>query len=211
MDWLRYRAWPVIALVVALGALEAGYPGNPHVAAMPASYPRLDRAIAADHTRSLVLDVPFGLRGGIPVWGVPFFPQALVMATADGHPRSIAYVSRVPRPTIAAMHAHPFYRYLVEAQHQVPRMCPWSRTWNEPPFRLGCMHAPGVVRARNLRFTGAQLAGARQDATRMRVRWAVVWKRNLSVDGVLLPYLRATGFRYAYRDHNWLVYKARHE
>ena len=53
---------------------------------MPTSYPAVDKAIVADHSGSIVLDLPFGLRGGIPVDGVPFFPQALVMATADGHP-----------------------------------------------------------------------------------------------------------------------------
>lgn len=208
VDWLRYHAWPVIALVVVLGALEAGYSGNPHVGTMPTSYPRLDHAIAADHKHSLVLDVPFGLRGGIPVWGVPFFPQALVMATGDGHPRSIAYVSRVPRPAIAAMAAHPFYRFLVKVQHQVPRVCPWNPEVNDPPFRLGCPHPRGVARATSLQFSKAQLTAARRDAARMRLRWAVVWKRNLSVDSILLPYLRATGFRYAYRDHNWLVYSS---
>jgi hypothetical protein len=41
------------------------------------------------------------------------------MATADGHPRAIGYVSRVSTNTISAIDAHPFYRYLVHAQHGI--------------------------------------------------------------------------------------------
>jgi len=33
----------------------------------------------------------------------------------------------------------------------------------------------------------------------MNIGWAVVWKRNGSVASFVLPYLRATGFRFAYR------------
>jgi peptide/nickel transport system ATP-binding protein len=64
---------------------------------------RLIVGLEKANSGSIVLDLPFGLRGGIPVRGVPFFPQALVMATEDGHPRSIAYTSRVPYPTIKAI------------------------------------------------------------------------------------------------------------
>ena len=49
------------------------------------------------------MDVPYGLRGGIPEYGGRFAAEALVLATADGHPRSIAYVSRLPQPTLNAI------------------------------------------------------------------------------------------------------------
>ncbi len=191
VDWIRSHAKPLIVLVLALGILEAGYSGSPQIGVMPASYPQVDRAIAADHSGSVVLDIPFGLRGGIPVYGVPFFAKALVMATADGHPRSIAYTSRVPRPTIKAISDHPFYQYLVTVQHQVPRKCPWATQ--------GCLSPVGVVPWAYLKLTAAQLAAARQDAARMHIGWAVVWKRNISVSSFIIPYLRDTGFRYDYR------------
>ncbi|MFZ0403170.1 MAG: hypothetical protein WAL03_19020, partial [Pseudolabrys sp.] len=124
VDWMRYHARPLIAVVVALGVLEAGYSGNPRVGVMPTALPRLDGPIAADHSRSIVVDVPFGLRGGIPEAGGRFAAEALVMATADGHPRAIAYTSRVPQPTINAIQAHPFYRDLVYIQHEVAHACP---------------------------------------------------------------------------------------
>jgi hypothetical protein len=206
VDWLRYHARPLIAVVAAAAILEAGYAGEAKVGKMPTSYPAVDKAIAADHSGSVVVDIPFGLRGGIPVDGVPFFPQALVMATADGHPRSIAYTSRLPLKTKLAINAHPFYADLIAVQHEVPLTCPW-RAPGQPESIMGCLHPHGVavpgawavptgVAAVN---TPAELAGARRDAARMDLGWAVVWKRNGSVDNFVLPYLRATGFHFVYR------------
>ena len=83
---------------------------------MPAAVPALDRPIAADHSGSIVLDLPFGLRGGLPLYGKPISARALLLATADGHPRAISYTSWVPAPTAAAITAHAFYRRLIAAQ-----------------------------------------------------------------------------------------------
>jgi hypothetical protein len=41
----------------------------------------------------------------------------------------------------------------------------------------------------------------------MKLGWAVVWKRNISISAFVLAYLKATGFSYRYRDGNVLVYK----
>jgi hypothetical protein len=215
VDWLRYHARPLIAVVIALGVLEMGYSGQPKVGYIPTSYPRVDAPIAADHSNSVVVDLPFGLRGGIPVYGVPFFPQALVMATADGHPRAIAYTSRVPRPTIMAINAHPFYRYLITVQHEVPQACPW-RIPAQPQSQLGCHRPFGVVPVSAIVVprpsvqpppSPAQLAVAARDATRMNIGWVVVWKRNISVSKFVLPYLQATGFKFWTRSGNVLVYR----
>ena len=70
---------------------------------MSTALPALDRPIAADHSGSIVLDLPFGLRGGLPLYGKPVSAQPLLLATADGHPRAISYTSWVPEPTAAAM------------------------------------------------------------------------------------------------------------
>src|SRR6516225_5863292 len=142
VEWFRYHAKPVLAVVAAGVILESGYSGNPRVGSIPASFPGVDRAIAADHSNSIVLDLPFGLRGGIPVYGVPFFSQALVMATEDGHPRSIAYTSRVPAPTIDAISRHPFYAALVAAQHEVAQKCPWRAPQAGSVYL--CPHPAGV-------------------------------------------------------------------
>src|SRR5215813_4717304 len=204
VEWFRYHAKPVLAVVAAAVILESGYSGNPRVGRIPVSFPGVDRGILADHSGSIVLDLPFGLRGGIPVYGVPFFPQALVMATEDGHPRSIAYTARVPRPTIKAMASHPFYAALISAEHEVPMTCPWRA--RQPGSLNLCDHpfgvsAPGVQVAVNKvseSLTPARLAAARRDAAAMNIGWAVVWKRNGSVSNFLLTYLHNTGFHFAY-------------
>jgi hypothetical protein len=213
VNWLRYHAKPLLVVVLALGILEAGYSGSAKVRSMPASYPGVDRAIAADHSDSIVVDIPFGMRGGIPVYGSPFFAKALVMATADGHPRAIAYTSRAPKYAIKTIEAHPFYYYLNLMQHQRPTVCPWA-----PPApgtlqpghqeqATGCPQTVGVAPLSELKLSAAQLAAARRDASHMHIGWAVVWKRNISISGFVLAYLKATGFTWDCRDGNVLVYR----
>ena len=169
------------------------------------SYAGPDRLIAADHSDSIVLDIPFGLRGGIPVDGVPFFAKALVMATEDGHPRSIAYTSRVPLPTIHAINRHPFYADLISVEHLVPRTCPFRVPGQKDSLRL-CQNPYGVVPRdvvipadRNVYLSAAQIAAARRDVAGLNIRWAVVWKRNTSISGFVIRYLQANGFRFGYR------------
>ncbi|MGN6174994.1 MAG: hypothetical protein ACTHPS_18915 [Streptosporangiaceae bacterium] len=213
VNWFRYHAKAVLVVVLALGILEAGYSGNAKVRSMPTSYPKVDAGIAADHSGSIVVDIPFGLRGGIPVYGSPFFAKALVMATADGHPRAIAYTSRSPKYAISAIEAHPFYRYLNLMQHQRPMVCPWAlpapgtlRPGHQEEA-TGCPLTVGVAPLHPLKLSPAQVAAARRDASRMNVGWAVVWKRNISISGFVLAYLKATGFSYCHRDGNVLVYR----
>ena len=106
----------LILVVAVLGALEAGWSGTPGgLPVMPTTFPALDRPIAADHSGSIVVDVPFGL-DNVPSYGLEPAPQAILMATADGHPRAICYTSWVPSKTIAAIEAHPFYVELNQAQ-----------------------------------------------------------------------------------------------
>jgi hypothetical protein len=214
VNWLRYHSRPVLVVVLALAVLETGYSGSSKVGTMPASYPGVDRGIAADASHSIVVDFPFGMRGGIPVYGAPFFPKALVMATADGHPRAIAYTSRVPQYSVRAIETHPFYRDLVYIQHQVSPSCPWaiptraSQLGVQHPWLMnGCADPAGVTPLYSLKLSPAQLAAARQDARRLNIGWIVVWKRNNSVQDFILPFIRDIGFKYAYRDHNVLVYR----
>ena len=209
VEWCRYHAKPLLAVVAVGVILESGYAGYSgdvrKVSTIPVSYPGVDRGILNDHSNSVVLDLPFGLRGGIPVDGVPFFPQALVMATEDGHPRSIAYTSRVPKPTIDAINSHHFYAALIDAEHEVAQKCPW-RPAGLPQALNSCDHPYGVVppgpqvAVNNVSeyLTPARLAAARADAARMNIRWAVVWKRNGSISKFLLTFLHNTGFKFAY-------------
>ena len=214
VNWLRYHSGPLLVVVLALAVLETGYSGSSKVGTMRTSYPGVDYRIAADASHSIVVDLPFGMRGGIPVYGAPFFPKALVMATADGHPRAIAYTSRVPQYSVRAIEAHPFYRNLVYIQHQVSPSCPWAvpsrggQAGTQHPWLMnGCADPAGVTPQYSLKLSPAQLAAARRDARRLNIGWVVVWKRNNSVQDFILPFIRAAGFKYAYRDHNVLVYR----
>src|SRR5262249_58372219 len=88
VDWLRRRAALLLIPVLVLAALEAGWAGNLAVGTMPTALPALDRPIAADHSGSIVVDVPFGVRGGVPLApeGGAFDPEGPVLATAARPP-----------------------------------------------------------------------------------------------------------------------------
>ncbi len=177
VNWLRYHAKPLIVVVLALGVLEAGYSGSSKVGSMPTSLARLDRPIAADHSGSVVLDIPYGLRGGIPEDGSPFPPQALVLATADGHPRAVSYTSRVPATTVAAINKHVFYTSLVHTQHYNTR--------------------------HYIPLSPAQITAARRDVRHLDIGWVLLWHTNPAT----LRYLAETGFRFDYRADHVLVYR----
>jgi hypothetical protein len=167
VEWLRGRAVAVLVVVLALAVLEAGFSGSQLIKTMPTSIPRLDAPIAADHSSSIVVDVPFGLGGGLGIYGGQVSPHALVEATADGHPRAVSAVSWQPATTVAAIKTHPFYRELVTAE--------------------------SAARQRRA-LTAAQLRAAREDALRMRVGWAIVWRPDLV--GMAIRYLRRVGFTF---------------
>ena len=147
----------------------------------------------------MVVDVPYGLRGGIPEYGGRFAAQALVMATADGHPRSIAYVSRIPNPTLNAIEKNAFYTWLIKTQH-----------FTFAPVTVPLTPAASASRplwARKLStytpLTAAQVAAGRRDARRMHIGWVVVWYSNPAI----VQYLHQTGFRFAYRADGVSVYR----
>jgi hypothetical protein len=149
----RAMAAGLLLLGAVLGAaLEAGWPGGGPVSQpMPASLPALDGPIAADHSGSIVVDVPFGIRGGLPErYGAEFEPEALALASSDGHPRAISYTSWIPVPTVRAVRRHPFYARLAAAQSGRPS-------------------------------DAAQASLARADARRMDVGWVLVWRATAEV------------------------------
>jgi len=185
VGWLRYHLAPLLVPVLVFAALETGWAGNLAVGTMRTALPAVDGPIAADHSASIVVDVPFGLRGGVPLpgEGPAFDPEAQVLATADGHPRAVGYLSRLPEPTLAAIRRHPFYAGLLTAEGQP------------------------LTEAESLTGTGsdtALIAAARQDARRMNVGWVIVWQRNPDV----LRYLARTGFRLDHTADGVQVYRA---
>jgi hypothetical protein len=160
VNWLSIRARPALALVLAAALLETGWSGGmavPGVRAgtIPAALPALDGPIAADHSPSVVVDVPFGLRGGLPITGGAFPPQTLVLATEDGHPLADALISRIPPQTLAGIRRYAFYKALLNAQGG-PRQ-------NSPSLLRQAWHS----------------------ARRIDVGWVVAWQRRPAVLRVL--------------------------
>jgi hypothetical protein len=154
---------------------------------MPTALPALDHPIAADHSQSLVVDVPFGVRGGVPLKGegAAFDPEAQVLATADGHPRAVGFVSRLPAPTLAGIRRHAFYDGLLTAEGQPSSSLTGTGTYPALP------------------------AAARLDARRMDVGWVLVWPcpdRQCSTSDII-RYLQRTGFRLDYKADGVLVYR----
>jgi hypothetical protein len=179
VEWLSRHARPVLGLVLIAGLLEAGWSGAGGPL-MPTAMPAVDAPIAADHSGSVVVDVPFGLRGGIPVRGFTIPPRALVLATADDHPRAISYTSWVPRPTIRGMLVrHEFYHCLDGSQFGPRHHC-----------------------------DQAQLAAARRDLPTLDIGWVLVWPSKYArARKFIREYLRSTGFHIAYRADNVTVWR----
>jgi hypothetical protein len=146
VEWLRQHAGAWVIPVLVLALLETGWSGNPAIGSMPTSLPALDRPIAAQHTQSIVVDVPFGIRGGMPVIGDGFAPESMVLATADGHPLANALISRIPAGTLKGIEASAFYAALLNAQ--------------------------GGQR----QTTSAQFRAARLSARQMNIGWVLVWR-----------------------------------
>jgi hypothetical protein len=163
--WLAQRRRRLAAVVLVAGALEAGWAGDaavgawsgtPVPAVMPTALPALDRPIAADHSSSIVVDIPFGVRGGVPLAGegAAFNPADQVLATADGHPRAIAYLSRLPAPTLTAIRKNAFYEGLLKAENQ-------PDSYSVP------------------------VTAARLNARRLNIGWVIVWQQTRPVRSYL--------------------------
>jgi hypothetical protein len=187
VDWLHRRFAPAALLAVALAVFEMGSAGaTTALIAMPAGMPALDAPIKADHSSSIVVDIPAGVRSAVPLpgQGDQFNPEAQVLAAGDGHPRMIAYVSRMSISYLNRINAHPFYRYLLELQRDD--------------------HKDFINALFGRRDQGsAELTAARLDAHRMNVGWAIMWSR----EEVYQRYLTAVGFRFAYRADGIPVYR----
>ena len=126
VEWLSRRSRPLLIIALALAVLEAGYSGYSKIGTVPTAIPRLDGPIAADHSGSIVVDIRYGLRGGVALYGREISPDALVLATADGHPRAVSVTSWVsaPRsPRSGRMCSTAASSIPNGASHVIPRRC----------------------------------------------------------------------------------------
>ena len=190
VQWLRQHAPPLLIGVVLLGVLELGWPGWPHPVTVPTTLAAVDRPIAADHSGSVVVDVPFGVAGIPSGFGNLPSPLALVLATADGHPRAVSYTSWTIQQTLTGIARHPFYAGLVGA-------------------RYGHLPTPAqIVAARQ---------DARSLHVGWVLVWGPHWMAKLGRAGrryhpdyhyqMVYRYLRQVGFHFAYQAGQVVVYR----
>ena len=151
VEWLRTHIKAGLIPILALALLETGWSGNPDIGAMPTALPALDSPIAAQHTKSIVVDLPFGIRGGMPVIGDGFSPETMVLPTADGHPLADALISRIPASTLTGIERRPFYAVLLRAQG-------------------GHIHT-----------SATEFTQARANARQMDIGWVLVWRQQPAV------------------------------
>jgi len=186
VEWLRQRSRVVLAVVVVLAWLEAGWPGfAPYQPIMPTALPAVDAPIAADHSGSVVVDAPFGI-DGVPWYGKILSPEALVLATADGHPRGDSYTSWVPAHTEKVISEHPFYTGLIAA-------------------RLGTKETPAQISAERRDLAGLHVGWV----LLWWKHWMTPWPhQNWRPDyPSVIRYLRAVGLRLDYTADDVSVYR----
>ncbi len=189
--WLYDNRPRLLIAALILAVLEAGWAGNYDVGisstigTMPTSLPALDRPIAADHSSSIVVDVPFGIRSGLVLRGegLPFDPEAQVLATADGHPRAVAFLSRTPLSTLHRVQQEAFYAGLIRAECQPRANAIHSECQGVPPVSM---------------------AAARRSARRMGIGWVLLWP---GTPDTVYPYLHETGFTFRYQADGVRVYR----
>ena len=186
VDWLRHQAWLAVIVVAALGALEAGWAGSPGLTTVPTSMPALDQPIAADHSHSVVVDIPFVIRGPERFGGAAAADYPLVLATADGHPRAIAYTAGIPQRTIKGIRRQPFYADLVRAGEGV-KLTPAQVTRARQDART--LHV------------GWALVWTRRWAGPARLSASILYYRNIE------RYLAETGFKFDYTADGVMVYR----
>jgi hypothetical protein len=167
-------------VLVAFAVLESGFPdGGSAKQWVPMQRDRLYAPVKADHSDSIVVDVPLGFIGATD--GAGAAPggniEPMLRATQHGHPIASAYVTRLTHSKLEALLRHRFYSDLIALQ---------TRPQGEAS-------APAV-----------DPAAALQDVQRSDIGWVVVWP---DADRRVLPYLEQAGFRRDSSDAGILLYR----
>lgn len=177
------------AIAVVLGVfaiLEMAAPPMDD-ALVPVSRKAVYRPIRADHSQSVVVDVPFGWVASLRNVGVKGYrTEPVLRATEHGHPIASGFTNRLSDWRFGELAEHPFYAGLIRLQYDDPTgLQPWPT--DHPP------RDPGIE-------------AARADRQAIGIRWAVV---HPDASRRVIPYLKATGFRWSHAADGIVVFRAR--
>ena len=172
------------AALLVLAVLETGQQGELDATA-PYERPAVYGPIAADHSDSIVVDVPLGWVTAINTAGARgYVIEPVLRATEHGHPIAYGFTNRLSDERFARLGSHPFYAGLMYEQYG--GRIAWPTPAPPPP---------------------PSPAAARADRERLGVGWAVVWPDPEVSPGVT-RYLEATGFRRHPAAGGFVVYRA---
>jgi hypothetical protein len=169
----------IAGALVAFALLESGYPdgggGNNHW--VPLARTHLYAPVKADHSRSIVVDVPLGFLGANTGDGAsPGQMEPMLRATEHEHPIAEAYLSRISPELVEKLGSYPLYYSLIDLQGPAGASQP----------------------------SPASPALARASAQSLDARWVVVWP---AANRRVLAYLRAVGYRQVTTEQGILLYK----
>jgi hypothetical protein len=109
-------------LLVAFAVLESGFPdGGVSKQWVPLTRDALYARIRADHTHSIVVDVPLAFIGSTAGAGEDANQmEPMLRATEHGHPVAQGYVTRLPQRLVDKLVAHPLYGAILATQSGAP-------------------------------------------------------------------------------------------
>jgi hypothetical protein len=112
----------VASLLVAFAVLESGFPdAGTGKRWVPLSRDALYAPIRADHTRSIVVDVPLGFIGSTAGAGEDANQmEPMLRATQHDHPIAQGYVTRLPQRLVNKLVARPLYGAILATQSGAP-------------------------------------------------------------------------------------------
>ncbi|MEK6276891.1 MAG: hypothetical protein AABM29_02615 [Actinomycetota bacterium] len=193
----RRGLWPK-AMLTAAGVLTLLELGGPMVSDRTMNYDRLLAPVKADHSDSIVVDVPLIWAAGLgPYYAVgPRNPDLVVnsdsmpvlRATQHGHPIAAGGAARLDPKVFSQLAQNRFYTDLLVLQG---------------PTAFGTPPGPTLLRTPPPRPPRPRAGSA--NARALGVGWVTVWP---GVSRRVLPYLRKAGFEPVAEERGALLFKA---
>jgi hypothetical protein len=174
---MKAFGWAPMAVALTFCALDLG---SPMAFRGPITQSKLYAPIKADHSSSIVVDVPLLWLTGTRYLGTPTNYAAMLRATQHRHPIAYGVVGRADVELLQSLATNRFYTDLLVLQGQASLAAVPVPTSTDP--HLG-----------------------RIDARQLHIGWVVV---QPTASRAVLSYLRETGFRLVVEDQGVRVFHA---